>query len=82
MAGLGALKGINLEEKLLFMLLGCRLTYEYSGLGAATLAYSNTHLAEGFSLTVSAATRGEANFSSRAQRHFGRASHNKRRTSS
>lgn len=31
MAGLRALKGINLEEKLLFMLLGCRLTYEYSG---------------------------------------------------
>lgn len=31
MAGLQALKGINLEEKLLFMLLGCRLTYEYSG---------------------------------------------------
>lgn len=31
MAMLRALKGINLEEKLLFMLLGCRLTYEYSG---------------------------------------------------
>lgn len=28
MAGLQALKGINLEEKLLFMLVGCRLTYE------------------------------------------------------